>query len=85
MFCPHVFGNISGGSRGISRKNLNFAGPGPREISEALILEAVILLQIVTVNPGTYLVKNHESQSRPKLCNQTGNLKTEFKTLCVVF
>ena len=36
MFCRHVFGNISGGFRGISRKYLNFAGPRPREISEAL-------------------------------------------------
>ena len=46
MFCRQVFGNISGGiSRyfafwgeflGISRKYLNFAGPRPREISEAL-------------------------------------------------
>ena len=42
MFCRHVFGNISGGFRvfrvfwGISRKHLNFAGPRPREISEAL-------------------------------------------------
>ena len=41
-----VFGNISGGFRGIfsflgefrgiSRKDLNFAGPRPREISQAL-------------------------------------------------
>ena len=37
MFCRHVFGNISGRFRGISRKYLNFAGPRPREISEALI------------------------------------------------
>ena len=34
MFCRHVFGNISGTFRGISR---DFAGPRPREISEALI------------------------------------------------
>ena len=48
MFCRHVFGNISGGFRGISRffwkfrgisrKYLNFAGPRPRKISEALFL-----------------------------------------------
>ena len=38
MFCRHVFGNISGGFRGISRKYPNFAGPRPREISEALQL-----------------------------------------------
>ena len=37
MFCRHVFGNISGGFRGISRKYLNFACPRPRKISEALI------------------------------------------------
>ena len=46
MFCRQVFGNISGGFRGISRfwgefrgilwKYLNFTGPRPREISEAL-------------------------------------------------
>ena len=36
MFCRHVFGNISGGFRGISRFFGNFAGPRPREISEAL-------------------------------------------------
>ena len=36
MESAHVFGNISGGFCGISRKNLNFAGPRPREISEAL-------------------------------------------------
>ena len=36
MFCRHVFGNISGGFRGISRFLGNFAGPRPREISEAL-------------------------------------------------
>ena len=36
MFCRCVFGNISGGFRGISRKYLNFAGPRPSEISEAL-------------------------------------------------
>ena len=28
------------------------------------IQNSVILLQIVTVSPGTRLVKNHESQSR---------------------
>ena len=48
MFCRHVFGNISSGFRGISRffwefrrislKSLNFAGPRPREISEALYI-----------------------------------------------
>ena len=48
MFCRHVFGNISGGFRGISRflgkfagisrKNLKFAGPRPRELSEALTI-----------------------------------------------
>ena len=47
MFCQHVFGNISSGFRsisrffwefrGISRKYQNFAGPRPREISEALL------------------------------------------------
>ena len=37
MFCRHIFGNISGGFRGISRFFGNFAGPRPREISEALI------------------------------------------------
>ena len=36
MFCRHVFGNISGRFRGISRFFGNFAGPRPREISEAL-------------------------------------------------
>ena len=36
MFCRHVFGNISGGFRSISRFFGNFAGPRPREISEAL-------------------------------------------------
>ena len=36
MFCRHVFGNIFGEFRGISRKHLNFAGPRLREISEAL-------------------------------------------------
>ena len=53
-----------------------------------------ILLQIVMVSPGTPLVKNHESQSRPNesqfknnqseigpLCNQTVYLKTDSKTL----
>ena len=49
MFCRHVFGNLSSGFRGISRffgefrgisrKSLNFAGPRPREISEALTKE----------------------------------------------
>ena len=43
---------------------------------------AVILLQIVMVSPGTYLVKNHESQLKRMnlklkmpgpLCNQTIN------------
>lgn len=48
MFCRDVFGNISGGSRGISRflggisldfrENLNFAGQQLREISEALFI-----------------------------------------------
>ena len=48
MFCRHVFGNISGGFRGIScffgnnfrgisGKYLNFAGLRPHEISEALL------------------------------------------------
>ena len=57
----------------------------------------MILLQIVMVSPGTYLVKNHESQSRTNesynvvlkknlkivqpLCNQTVNLKTDSETL----
>ena len=36
MFCRHVFGNISGGFRSISRFFGNFAGPRPLEISEAL-------------------------------------------------
>ena len=36
MFCRHVFGNISGGFRGISQKYLNLAGPRLRKISEAL-------------------------------------------------
>ena len=51
------------------------------------------------VSPNTHLVKNHESQSRtseaklkktsPKLkmlgplCNQTVNLKTDSKKLCI--
>ena len=39
MFCRHVFGNFSGGFRGILRKYLNFAGPQPREISEALFIQ----------------------------------------------
>ena len=34
MFYRHVFGNISGGFRSISRKNLKFAGLRPRELSE---------------------------------------------------
>ena len=45
MFCQHVFGNISSGFRiflGILRKYLNFAGPRPSEISEALLVEAII-------------------------------------------
>ena len=48
MFSRHVFGNISGGFRGItrflgiSRKYLKFAGPRPREISEALLKSALI-------------------------------------------
>ena len=33
----NVFGNIFGRFRGISRKYLNFEGPRPREISEALL------------------------------------------------
>ena len=47
MFGRHVFGNnfwwisryfaFFGEFRGISRKYLNFAGPRPREISEALL------------------------------------------------
>ena len=37
MFCRHVFGNISGRFRGVSRFWGNFAGPRPHEISEALI------------------------------------------------
>ena len=37
MFCRHVFGNISGGFRGIFWGiSLDFAGPRPREILEAL-------------------------------------------------
>ena len=42
--------------RGISRKCLNFAGPRPREISEALLMlvlvndRAVILLQLLVQN-----------------------------------
>ena len=36
MFCRHVFGNISGGFRGISLFFGNFVGPRPREISETL-------------------------------------------------
>ena len=32
--------------RGILRKNLNFAGPRPREISEALFKEQPFLLRI---------------------------------------
>ena len=36
MFYRHVFGNISGGFRGISRFLGDFAGPRPSEISEAL-------------------------------------------------
>ena len=53
MFCRHVFGNISGGFRGISRffgefrgisrKYQNFAGPRPREISEALIGQRTLI------------------------------------------
>ena len=47
MFCRHVSGNISGGFRSISHffgnfadftEKPDFAGPRPREISEALIL-----------------------------------------------
>ena len=38
----------------------------------------VILLQIVVMNPGTHLVKNHESQSK----KQPHSLKTDSKTLC---
>ena len=37
MFCRHVFGNISGGFRGISCFFGNFAGLRPHEISEALL------------------------------------------------
>ena len=48
MFCRHVFGNISGGFRGISRKYLNFAGPRPCEISEALL----IIIKTYKVIPG---------------------------------
>ena len=58
-------------------------------------MKSVLLLQIVMVNPGTHLVKNHESrpitnQSQIKekkgvilrpLCNQTVNLETDAKTL----
>ena len=36
----------------------------PRGLCETQLCLAVILLQIVMVSPGTYLVKNHESQSR---------------------
>ena len=44
MFCRQVFGNISGGFRGISRKYLNFAGPRLREISEALSIDQSAIL-----------------------------------------
>ena len=51
MFCRHVFGNISGEIRGISRKCLNFAGLRPREISEALFLspQLVYIFSIFTL------------------------------------
>ena len=45
MFCRHVFENISGGFCGISRFLGNFAGPRPREISEALISNHAYTLQ----------------------------------------
>ena len=53
---------------------------------------SLILLQIAVVSPRNHLVKAHESQLKKKtspklkmlehLCNQTVNLKTDFKTLC---
>ena len=51
MFCQHVFGNISGEIRGISRKCLNFAGLRPCEISEALFLspQLVYIFSIFTL------------------------------------
>ena len=54
------------------------------------MVTTVILLQIVMVNPGTHLVKNHESQLKNNkseienawsFCHQTVNLRTDFKTL----
>ena len=44
------------------------------------ISDAVILLQIVMVSPGTHLVKTLT------LCDETVNLKTDSKTLyCTVY
>ena len=55
------------------------------------MVTAVILLQIVMVNPGTHLVKNYESQLKKttnlklkmlgSFCHQAVNLRTDFKTL----
>ena len=50
MFCRHVFGNISGGFRGISRFFGNFAGPRPREISEALFSDTVICCHCISLH-----------------------------------
>ena len=51
MFCRHVFEDISGGIRGISRFLGNFAGPRLREISEALFLspQLVYIFSIFTL------------------------------------
>ena len=54
MFCRHVFGNISGGFRGISQKCLNFAGPRPREISEALKRELPTLLDFFKAEDAVF-------------------------------
>ena len=42
--------------RGISRKNLNFAGPRPREISEALFIEDEAINSQLPVNEKPWLL-----------------------------
>ena len=62
MFCRHVFRNISGAFRGISRFFGNFAGPRPREISEALpIQETVIVIKQTDNNVAMHHEKADEA------------------------
>ena len=65
MFCRHVFGNISGGFRGFSRFFGNFAGPRPREISEALNVATNTSCHSTMFNVYNNIIINNLAWQRP--------------------